>query len=88
MGKKKASPERRPIDLVHHVARRTGRGVALPAYVEVADGMFMRIQDVKADPSVRATFVEKLRTELQQLNDLRKEKTRLIAWVQNEDEAP
>lgn len=83
MGKKRATPERRPMDLVHHVAQRTGRGVTFPAYVEIADGKFMGIQDVKADPKVRAAFVDKLRSELQQLNDLRKEKTRLIAWLQD-----
>lgn len=83
MAKRKATFDERAINLVRNRALKTPGGIEVPMFVEVADGSFMDINDVKANRKARAAFVAKLRSELQDLNDLRTQKTRLIFWLQH-----
>jgi hypothetical protein len=79
-----SATEHEALDLVRHVARRNTDGsLVLPAFVLVGDSeTIFPIQDVKADPKLRADFVRKLQRDLQLLNELREEKVRLISYLQ------
>jgi len=49
-----------------------------------ANGKRREFRTVKADPRLRKAFVKRLRDDLQRLDELRREKMLLIAWLQKE----
>ena len=70
-------------DLARHGAKRRGKELLLPGVVELyGNGAMYPIDVVKADPKLRADFVTLQRSELAVLNEIRREKTRLIAWLE------